>query len=214
MPIKFLAPPQYKPNNPFTIAKWTGSNPNNENLYYVTFGSVFSNFSYNTGSFIGINALGNTPFKFEKNYKFYLEFKISTNLQVTSANLRCSEVSTEDLTKIKDLYPLKWPSYPSMVHIEPQDEYDEKGRIKILKNGKKQGMCYALIGYRSDDEYPNGKKDVAPPESIRKTTNGFYPIQCLNSDIMLVNVAMNGVPAVVPMPYFNGTNHYIYNGGF
>ena len=70
-------------------------------------------------------------------------------------------------------------------------------------------MCYALIGYRNDDQEPNGQEYGQPNNaSGPEGTGGFIPVQCFNSDIIMVNVAINGTPCVVPMPYFNASNHY------
>jgi hypothetical protein len=212
MPFQVLQPP-FSINNPFTIAKWTGQANNDKNspLFYVTRGTVLSTFSLDTGTFINIKGMENS-YPFCPNCKFYIEFTVLPNLQITGAELKCTRVGSPDPNSVKDLYPSNWPSYPNLLHIEPKDVYDSNGKIQILKNGKRQGKCYALIGYRSDDSEQNGQSyDPNQPGGQTQVDAGgldFFPIQVLQSDIIMVNVASNGTPCVVPMPYFNTTNHY------
>jgi hypothetical protein len=205
MAFQIVQTPSYSPGYPFKISSWTGENTNGD-LYYVEMGNVMSTFSWDTGTFIQVKNVGNKAFKFENNFKFYIDFTVLPNLQVSGAELKCERVGSENPMSIKDLYPNAWPSYPNMVHTEPKDEYNSDGSIKILRNGKRQGKCYALIGYRSDDEEQNGRSYGGTVSS--NTTGGFIPVQIWQSDIMMVNVAINGVPCVVPMPYNGATQHY------
>jgi hypothetical protein len=216
MPIQIIDPKIFGSKlAPFTIQKWTGNAGKMLNPYYVSQGVVLPTFSYDVNRFIGVQNL-NTPFEFSQNFKFYIEFKVLSNLQIASGVIKCERVGSQDPQSVKDLYPDKWPSYPDLYHIEPKDTY-ENGKITILSKNKKQGMAYALIGYRSDDQEPNGQAygDANAQSSNNTTTNppntgagGFSVIQCFNSDIIMVNVAINGTPCVVPMPYFNAVNHY------
>ena len=228
MPIQIIDPRQYHQIMPFTLARWTGVDPNETqgmtNPYYVSRGCVLSTFSYSTGSFITIDGYDehsyacHEPFDFKANHKVYIEFTITPNLQVSghTAAIFCEMVGSNDPNTITDLYPTSpttsWPSYPDLVHIEPKDVYNSDGSIKILKNGKRQGKAYALIGYRSDDDQPNGPAYNNPNYNNNQSDNtgigGFIPVQCFNSDIIMTTVAINGTPCVVPMPYFMTTNHF------
>jgi len=218
MPIQIVDIKPYAPLLPFSIQAWTGDKGGMNNPYYVTQGVVMSTFSYDTGTFIPVKNIVTKPFEFSQNFKFYIEFTILPNLQVSGAEIKCGRVGSQDPNAVKDLYPPDWPSYPNLVHLEPKDVY-ENGRVKILKNGKRQGKAYALIGYRNDDQEPNGQaygdnnaeSSSHPMGEANTGIAGFIPVQCFNSDIMMVNVAVNGTPCVVPMPYFNATNHYLLN---
>jgi hypothetical protein len=213
MPIEILNLTSL-PSTPFQIRQWTGSSTFT-NAYYVTRGVALSTFSYDTGTFIKIKKVEDTAFDFKQDYKFYIEFTVLPNLQISGAEIKCGRVGSQDPNAVKDLYPSDWPSYPNLVHLEPKDVY-ENGRIKILKNGKRQGKAYALIGYRDDDREPNGQaygnqnaQSSSNPMGPQNTgIGGFGIVQCLNSDIMMISVAVNGAPCVVGMPYFNATEHY------
>lgn len=219
MPIQIVDIKPYAPLLPFSIQAWTGDKGSMTNPYYITQGVVMSTFSYDTGTFIPVKNIVSKPFEFSQDYKFYIEFTITPNLQVSGAEIKCGRVGSQDPNAVKDLYPPDWPSYPNLVHLEPKDVYDENGRIKILKNGKRQGKAYALLGYRNDDREPNGQAygtnnaadQSNPMGEANAGIGGFIPVQCFNSDIMMVNVAVNGTPCTVPMPYFNATNHYLLN---
>lgn len=213
MPIQIL---DVKPSviiPPFTIAPWTGTSQLT-NAYYVKRGVALRSFDYATGSFIPIRGIENTPFDFKLNHKFYIEFDILPNLQVSGAAIKCGRVGSQDPNSVTVTNPTDWPVYPQMIYTTPRDVYDPNGRIRILRNGKRQRKCYALIGYRSDDQEPNGQSygdqnaDTAFSGIGNTGVGGFVPIQCLDRDIIMMHVAVNGVPCVVPMPYFNATNHY------
>jgi hypothetical protein len=207
------------PVQPFSVLKWTGDNTDNlKNPFYVSDGVILSTFSYATGKMIPVIKRGksyacNEVFDFEPNHKVYIEFTIYPNLQVSGASIFCERVGSPDPNNIRDLYPVDWPSYPDLVHTLPKDVY-ENGRIKILKNGKRQGKAYALLAYRSDDDEQDGQTynqdGNSDNEGSQANNSGsnFMVVQSCNSDIMMMNVAINGTPCVVPMPYFNASNHY------
>jgi hypothetical protein len=220
MPIKILDVPA-NTDLPFSVGQWTGDKGNLTNPYYVKQGTILSTFSYDTGTFIPIKGDGyksyscNQAFDFQANHKVYIEFTILPNLQVSGAAIFCERVGSPDPNAIKDLYPSDWPSYPSLVHTEPKDVYDQNGRITILKNGKRQGKAYALLAYRSDDDEQNGQlgnqdglSDNLGSQSKNTGVGNFSVIQSFNSDIIMMQTAINGTPCTVPMPYFNATNHY------
>lgn len=226
MPIQILNIKTSSVTAPFTVAPWTGDNSQNKfaNPYYVTKGTILSTFSYDTGTFITIDGLDeksyacNEPFDFQANHKVYIEFTILPNLQISgnTAQIFCERVGSPDPNSIKDLYPADWPSYPSLVHLEPKDTYDKNGKITILKNGKRQGKCYALLAYRSDDDEQNGQlynqnnnSDNLGSQTDNTGQASFAVIQSFNSDIIMMQTAINGTPCTVPMPYFNATNHYL-----
>jgi len=217
MPIQVIDIKPYAPSLPFTVAPWTGAKGTMTNPYYITQGIVLSTFNYDTGKFIPVKNIVTKPFEFSQNFKFYIEFTILPNLQISGAEIKCGRVGSQDPNSVKDLYPAGWPSYPNLIHLEPKDVYDENGRIKILKNGKRQGKAYALLGYRSDDQEPNGQSygdqnaSVVYQNDQNTGIGGFVAVQSFNSDIIMMNVAVNGTPCVVPMPYFNATKHYLLN---
>jgi hypothetical protein len=219
MGVKSLDVRQAAPLQPFSVVKWTGQNPGSlKNPFYVSDGVILSTFSYATGKMIPIKKVGkafacNQVFDFQPNHKVYIEFTVYPNLQLSGASIYCERVGSPDPNNVKELYPEDWPSYPDLVHIEPKDVY-ENGRIKILKNGKRQGKCYALLAYRSDDDEQDGQTynqdGNSDNEGSQANNSGdnFMVVQSFNSDIIMVNVAINGTPCVVPMPYFNASNHY------
>ena len=217
MPFQVVDVKPYSTPQSFLISPWTGDKGTMISPYYITQGVALRTFSYDTGTFIPIKNIETKPFEFSQNFKFYIQFTILPNLQVSGAEIKCGRVGSQDPNAIRDLHPDGWPSYPNLIHTEPKDVYDQNGRIRILKNGKRQGMCYALLGYRSDDQEPNGQSygnqnaDTVYENDQNANIGGVIPVQCFNSDIMMVNMAINGVPCVVPMPYFNALNHYVLN---
>lgn len=228
MPLQIVEPKISLPLAPFAVSSWTGDLKTGpaagmKNPYFVNRGVVLSTFSYATGSFIQIKKTSsksyglNEPFDFQANHKVYIEFTILPNLQVSghTASIFCERVGSPDPNAIRELYPQNWPSYPNLIHTEPKDVYDSSGRIKILKNGKRQGKAYALLAYRNDDDEKDGQTYNQQGNSSNlgsQTTNtgvgGFFSIQSFSSDIILMHTAINGAPCTVPMPYFNATNHY------
>jgi hypothetical protein len=228
MPIQVVDIKPYAPLLPFTVMAWTGDTKSGpaarmKNPYFVNQGVILSTFSYATGTFIKVEKIDsksyglNEPFDFEANHKVYLEFTISPNLQISgrTATIYCERVGSPDPNAVSDLYPMDWPSYPNLIHTEPKDVYDKDGKIKILKNGKRQGKAYALLAYRNDDDEQDGQtynqdgnSDNLGSQATNTGAGGFVPVQSFNSDIILMHTAVNGVPCVVPMPYFNATNHY------
>jgi hypothetical protein len=179
-------------NKPFEIKKApSGKEPTSENSYYVENGICFSNFSFDTGSFVPIEGLGTgTTYVLEDDKKFFIDISILPNLQVSGASIRCETVGADG-----DF----WKNYPNMVEIKPEDEVDEDGRVVKLIDGKVQTNCYVLIGYRADDQTKNGP---TPNEIISRT-----PIQILDTNIILLASVVSGVPVIFPAPYFNGQSH-------
>lgn len=183
--------------SPFQIVPWTGKGSG----YMVSDGVCFSTFSYGTGSFIPIKNI-NQKFDFKQNEKFYIDLSLSLNLQVTGAEIKCSEVGPNSEFGDKN-NPNTWVSYPDMMYIQPPDEFDENGRVKVLADGKRQIKCYVLIGYRQDDPFKNNAT-IPLNENISENSS---PVQILNNDIILLASMYSGVPVVFPVPYFNGLTH-------
>jgi len=170
--------------------------------YMVSDGCCFSNFSYDSGSFIPIEKL-NEPFPFEKDEKFYIDFTVTPNLQIEKAEIKCSKTGPQaELGDISN--PIEWTSYPSMFYTQPEDEFDEEGRVKILAEGKRQIKCYVLVGYRKDDTTKNGAN--SPPPSGSYEDNSDF-VQILNTDIILLASMFSGIPVVFPAPYLNASDH-------
>lgn len=190
------------PNTPFQIKEWTGLGSG----YMVTDGYCFSTFSYDTGSYIPIEKL-NTRFDFKENEKFYIDFSITPNLQIEKAEIKCSKTGPQANAEDKS-DPKEWGSYPSMFYIQPQDQLDENGRVKVLAEGKRQLKCYVLIGYRKDDATKNGPNSL-PVQSNYLNSN--EPVQILKENIILMASMYSGVPVVFPMPYLNAFDHVLAN---
>jgi hypothetical protein len=188
----------YKPITTFSIrppfeiksSPQTGDSESNAS-YYIENGVCFSSFSFDTGSFVPIRGIGSGfSYVLEDNKKFFIDFTILRNLQVSGAEIRCETVGPDG-----DF----WKSYPNMIEIQPQDEVDENGRVTKLIDGKTQTNCYVLIGYRADDQTKNGS---TPTETILQS-----PVQILDTNIILLASVVSGVPVVFPAPYFNGQAH-------
>jgi hypothetical protein len=187
-------------NAPFEIVPWTGEGSG----YMVSDGVCFSTFSFNTGSFIPIKGL-NERFDFKQNEKFYIDFSVTQNLQISGAQIRCSKVGEDREVSASDRSnPLVWENYPNMIYIQPEDEFDEQGRVIRITDGKRQIKCYVLIGYRSDDTSKNGGQAAESAEGQNRESS---PIQILDSNLILLASMFSGVPIIFPVPYFNGSEH-------
>lgn len=189
--------PEFARDTPFEVVPWTGDGDG----YMVNNGACFSTFSYNTGSFVPIKGF-NQRFDFNENEKIYLDFTILPNLQISGAEIKCTKVGQENQVAVSPNNPQVWSSYPDMFWVNPKDEFDNKGRIKKLVDGKRQIKCYALIAYRSDDTNKNGENNPPPAES-----NSFSTVQILDTDLILLASIFSGIPVIFPSPYLGGTNH-------
>jgi hypothetical protein len=187
-------------NPPFQIVDWTGEGSG----FMVSDGVCFSTFSFNTGSFIPIKGL-NQRFDFAENEKFYIDFSITQNLQISGAEIKCDRLGEDRENSSTDRSnPLVWESYPNMIYVQPEDEFDENGRVIRITDGKRQIKCYVLIGYRADDTSKNGG---AAAESSNDDNKEASPVQVLDSNLILLASMYSGVPIVFPVPYFNGLEH-------
>jgi hypothetical protein len=91
-----------------------------------------------------------------------------------------------------------------MFYTQPQDEFDEDGRVKFLAEGKRQIKCYVLLGYRKDDTTKNGANSPLPSGSYEDNSDF---VQILNTDIILLASMFSGIPVVFPAPYLNASDH-------
>jgi|LakMenE01Jun11ns_1017448.scaffolds.fasta_scaffold9953149_2 hypothetical protein len=186
-------------NVPFEIVPWTGEGSG----YMVSDGVCFSTFSFNTGSFIPIKGL-NSRFDFAENEKFYIDFSITQNLQISGAQIKCSKVGEDRENSSTDRSnPSVWENYPNMIYIQPEDEFDQQGRVIRITDGKRQIKCYVLIGYRSDDTSKNGSKASESSNENKEAS----PVQILDSNLILLASMYSGVPIIFPVPYLNGLEH-------
>lgn len=186
---------------PFVISYSTGEGaPDNE--FYVKDGVCYSTYSFETGSFINIKNL-NTNFIWEKDQKIFIEIDVGTNLGVKKAVIK-NELIGDDAPEGG------WVNYPYFYRIEPQDEFDDKGRVVKIRDGKKQTKCYVLIGYYDDDTTKNGtiksdeegeENNTPKPES---DPDRFIPVQILKENVLLIQTVVSGVPCLAPFPYFKG----------
>jgi len=158
--------------------------------YYIGDGVCFSTFSFNTGSFVPIKNL-NTFFKFEKDFKVFIEIDVLPNLQPSGAQIKWGKVGSNGSM---------WKNYPLMFEVQPQDEFDKDGRVIKLIDNKFQTKCFVLIGYRKDDQQKSGPSPI--DEKI-----GTAPVQILDTDFVLLASVVSGIPMLFPSPFFNGTRH-------
>jgi len=178
------------PAPPFEIYKSGDS-------FLVNHGICFSTFNYGTGSYIPIEGI-NQPFPFKKGEKFYIDLSISNYLQVTGAKIQCTRVGiNKEVESESKMSPIVWENYPSMIYTQPEDKYDDKGRVTSFAEGKRQLKCYGLIGYRADDMLEDPLLEVDS-----KNTGVSSPVQVLNSNIILLASMYSGVPCIFPVPYF------------
>lgn len=176
-------------SSPFEII---ASGDSAKNQYCVTDGVIFKSFSFSTGTFLPIEGI-NEPKDLNDGFKFFIEIDVLPNLQPEKAVIKCEQVGKKD----------SWPTYPEMYEISPQDEIDKDGKVTKLVNGKTQKKCFVLIGYREDDK---NKNSSSLNENVSKAASK-YPIQLLNTDIILMASIVSGVPILFPMPFFNGFSH-------
>ena len=201
----------------FLIREGTGTQQNQLN-YLVGPGVVFSKYSFDTGSFVPIgNIEKNIPFT-EKNQKFFIEFNILSNLQVSGATIKCEKTG-------KDAPPGGWTNYPELYKIEPGFEFFPDGRLKTYRQGARQTKAYALIGYTQDDEFKNSNtKNLVPSSSSSVTVPTGPPgasssssssssvptwVQILDTDMIMVTTVASGIPCTIPFPYLGrgGVKH-------
>lgn len=190
---------------PFQIVESNavGEGGSTESGYRVSDGVCFSTFNFSTGSFIPIKNLNKT-FPFGTDEKFYLEFTITSNLQVSGAEIKCTKVGNPEGESPAPTNV--WSNYPNMIRIQPEDEFDEKGRVIRITDGKRQLTCYVLIGYRSDDKFKNGDEQLDEGGGANQEEDST-PIQILNSNLILLASMYSGVPIIFPVPYLDGLRH-------
>jgi hypothetical protein len=179
---------------PFEIVG--GESDNIENPYKIENGFLFNTFSLDIQKRITINGIG-TTFDFKKNHKFYIEIDVDTNLQPYNAQIKCTEVNTDE----------NWKYYPfnSLIQPEFEEEQREKqkefpwdsGRILKFPQSRIQTKLYILIGYRADDENKNGNQGL----SLKEDT---APIQILKENVILLGGIVDSAPGLIPVPYFYG----------
>lgn len=163
--------------------------------YYVESGVCFSSFSFDTGSFVPIRGLGTGfSYQLEENKKLYIDMTITRNLQISGAEVKCTEVGTSDY----------WKNYPNMIEIRPEDVFDENGRVTKIVDNKVQTKCYILIGYSSNDTKKNNISTEAQQPDPAKVSS---PVQILDTNFIMLASVVSGVPVVFPSPYFNGLTH-------
>jgi len=182
----------------FPIIKSSGDA---EDEFYIGDGVCYSTYSFETGSFLTIDRL-NTNFNWGKNEKVFIEIDVGPNLGVKNAKIK-NEL-------IGDSAPENgWVNYPYFYKIEPQDDFDDKGRVTKIRDGKRQLKCYVLIGYLEDDSNKNGdlnkNEDEEGESSSEESSDDFYsPVQILRENILLIQTVVSGIPCIAPFPYFKG----------
>jgi hypothetical protein len=167
-----------------------------ENWYYVNTGFIFDTFSYNVKDSVPILGLYD-PFDLKRNHKVYIEIDVDKNLQVRYAEIKCTQVNTEQ----------NWEFYPFHSLIKPKFKDDQReklsdfpwdsGRILKLPNGRRQTKLYILIGYRKDDQNKNGNQN----ENLEENSS---VVQILKENIILLGTIVDSAPGLISMPYFYG----------
>lgn len=168
--------------------------------YQVNDGYIYSTFSYNTGFLIPIKGLKEKK-EFKQNCKFYIDITVLPNLQVKSAEIKCTPVGKEANPGSDKNDPKEWPNYPNMIYTQPEDEFYEDGRVKTIAEGKRQLKCYVLIGYKENDTLKNTES-----QQLAETKNENV-VQILKDDLILLASMYSGVPIIFPMPYLNARDH-------
>lgn len=185
------------------------SNPDGEErLWQVSTGHCFAGFSYflDERNLIKIEGL-ESGFKTEPGEKIYLEFDVSTYLQVTGARVRHSKVGKDSPDfESTELDVETWADFPSMFRIAPKDEIDsETGFVKKRAEGKRQTKAYILLATRSDDDLTNLLKadggDGA--DGGGENSENYSIVQHFDSNIIMMISQVSGVPVVFPMPWIN-----------
>lgn len=169
---------------------------NGSGLFFVQNGVCFSSFSFSTGSFVPIYGLG-TGFNYslDGNKKVFIDITVAPNLQISGAKI------VNDV--VGGTY---WPGYPNMIQIDPMDQVNEKGQVTKLIDNKKQTKCYILVGYGSKDTNKNSiSESMEISEAILNSDT--FPIQVLDTNIILLASVVSGVPVIFPSPYLNGQSH-------
>lgn len=174
----------------FPIIKSSGDA---EDEFYVGDGVCYSTYSFETGSFLKIDNL-NTNFNWGKNEKIFIEIDVGPNLGVKNATIKNEIIG-------KQAPSGGWSNYPFFYKIEPQDDFDDQGRVIKIRDGKRQSKCYVLIGYLEDDSLKNGDSEE---ESETSTDNVYNPVQILKENVLLIQTVVSGIPCLAPFPYFKG----------
>jgi hypothetical protein len=174
----------------FEIIKSSGAA---DNEFYVGNGVCYSTYSFETGSFLNIQKL-NEPFNWGKNEKIFIEIDVGLNLGAKKARIK-NEIVGDGAPESG------WKNYPYFYKIEPQDDFDEKGKVTKIRDGKRQVKCYVLIGYLEDDNNKNGNANSDGDDDQDDT---YVPVQILKENVLLVQSVVSGVPCLAPFPYFKG----------
>lgn len=201
---------------PWTISPGKGDRATDKS-FLVEPGVCFSRYSLDTGSFVPIQGLNQDFDNVKENDKFFIQFNLLSNLQVSGAQIKCEPIGD-------DAPEGGWKSYPEFYEITPQDEFDpDTGRVKKIRDGKRQTKCFALIGYQTDDTHKNSSKksnssssssqgssstsnDPNGSSSSSKKTIDW--VQILDQNLILAATIVSGIPCVIPFPYLNaGYNH-------
>jgi hypothetical protein len=181
---------------PFEITG--GTNEDMENPYYVSNGFLFNTFSLDYNNSVRIEGL-NKEFDLAPNHKFYIEIDIDQYLQPSYAQIKCTEVNTDE----------NWKYYPFPALIRPEFTGDEEredlkefpwkqGRILKFPPERRQTKLYILIGYRGDDSNKNGNSDTSTQNEDPA------PVQILRENIILLGSMVDFVPGLIAVPYFYG----------
>lgn len=177
---------------PFKITKYEDES---KNSFYVKPGVCYSTYSLETGSFLNIENL-NSRFDWGDNQKVFIEVDVGINLGIKNAKIKIEQVGP-------DAPDDGWGNYPYFYKIEPQDDFDETGKVIKIRDSKKQTKCYVLIGYLKNDTLKNGTPSDSE-ENSEESNDEYVPVQILKENVIFVQSVVSGIPCLAPFPYFRG----------
>jgi len=186
----------------FAIVPYTGTSPisNNEPGYMVNDGIFYSTFSYAHDSYIPLKNL-KKAFSLGKDYVVYAEIGVSPNLQITGAQVVSSKVGAVAQEG-------QWKDFPDYYRIRPQDKTEVINKqtvVKEIKDGKFQEKAYVMLGQCVDEIPPYSKSyKVKSVSSLANKWSGYF-IQYVETNIIMMQSMISGVPVLFPMPFFGGS---------
>lgn len=186
----------------FSLSLYAGDSPisNQEKGYMVNDGICYSTFTYDSGSYVPISNM-KTAIEVGKDYGVYIEFGVSSNLQITGASIKSSKLGgTSPATE-------GWTDYPDYYRIRPFDKtktIDGKTVVTQIIDGKRQEKAYLMIGkcYDTLQDFDRNYPYVSV-SSISNKWSGYF-VQYVDSNVIMMGSQVSGVPVVFPMPFWGG----------
>jgi hypothetical protein len=166
----------------------------------VNDGIFYSTFSYAHDSYIPLKNL-KKAFSLGKDYVVYAEIGVSPNLQITGAQVVSSKVGAVAQEG-------QWKDFPDYYRIRPQDKTEVINKqtvVKEIKDGKFQEKAYVMLGQCVDEIPPYSKSyKIKSVSSLANKWSGYF-IQYVETNIIMMQSMISGVPVLFPMPFFGGS---------